>query len=125
MGARNRVEIELKYRPAARLHVHRLAESIPGLLKSLKIPSLAGRYDNSVPIRFLVPIDSSKIPAQDSNKKFYKGSVFHVRITDLNLHDAPLNNLPRYCNKLSFSIFALLLIKAKEDTIVGERGNGT
>ena len=37
MGARNRVGIEMSYR-AARLH--RLAESIPGLLKSFKIPSL-------------------------------------------------------------------------------------
>ncbi len=36
MGARNRVGIALSYR-AARLH--RLAESIPGLLKSIKIPA--------------------------------------------------------------------------------------
>ncbi len=41
MGARNRVGIGLSYRPA---RLHRLAESIslesiPGLLKSLKIPS--------------------------------------------------------------------------------------
>jgi hypothetical protein len=84
MGARNRVEIELKYRLAARLH--RLAESIPGLLKSLKIPSLAGRYDNPVPIRFLAPIDCSKIPAKASYAKFEKSSGFHVRITDMHLH---------------------------------------
>ena len=37
MGARNRVGIGLSHRPA---RLHRLAESIPGLLKSLKIPSL-------------------------------------------------------------------------------------
>ncbi len=37
MGARNRVGIGLPYRPAM---IHRLAESIPGLLKSLKMPSL-------------------------------------------------------------------------------------
>ncbi len=37
MGARNRVGIGLSYRPA---RLHRLAESIPGFLKSLKIPSL-------------------------------------------------------------------------------------
>jgi hypothetical protein len=41
MGARNQVGIGLLYRPAM---LYRLAESIPGLLKSLKIPSLAGRY---------------------------------------------------------------------------------
>jgi hypothetical protein len=38
IGARNRVGKGLPYRPA---RLHRLAESIPGLLKSLKIPSLA------------------------------------------------------------------------------------
>jgi hypothetical protein len=43
--ARNRVGIGLLYQPA-RLHRQ------------------AGRYDNSVPTRFLVPIDCSKIPAQ-------------------------------------------------------------
>ncbi len=36
MGAGNQVGIGLSYRPA---RLHRLAESIPGLLKSLKIPS--------------------------------------------------------------------------------------
>jgi hypothetical protein len=36
MGARNRVGIGLSYRPA---RLHRLVESIPGPLKSLKIPS--------------------------------------------------------------------------------------
>jgi hypothetical protein len=55
MGARNREEIGLWYRLIARLH--RLAESIPGLLKCLKIPALAVRpvYDNPVPTRFLAP----------------------------------------------------------------------
>jgi hypothetical protein len=51
MGARNRVGIGLSYRPA---RLHRLSESIPGLLKSLKIRALltdggggrgAGSYD--------------------------------------------------------------------------------
>jgi hypothetical protein len=37
MGARNRVGIGCSYRPT---RLHRLAESIPGVLKSLKIPSL-------------------------------------------------------------------------------------
>jgi hypothetical protein len=36
IGARNRVGIWLSYRPA---RLHRLAELIPGLLESLKIPS--------------------------------------------------------------------------------------
>ncbi len=36
MGARNRLRIGLSYWPA---RLQRLAESIPGLLKSLKIPS--------------------------------------------------------------------------------------
>jgi hypothetical protein len=30
----------------------------------LKIPALAGRYDNPIPIRFLVPIDCLTIPTQ-------------------------------------------------------------
>jgi hypothetical protein len=37
MGARNRVGIGLSYRS---VRLHRLAESIPGLLKSIKIKSL-------------------------------------------------------------------------------------
>jgi hypothetical protein len=45
-GARNRVGIGLSYRPA-RLH------------------RLAGQYDNSVPSRFLAPIDCYKIPVQN------------------------------------------------------------
>ena len=32
--------------------------------------SLAGRYDNPVPTRFLAPIDCLKIPAQDSGQIF-------------------------------------------------------
>jgi hypothetical protein len=66
MGARNRVGIGLSYRPA-RLHRRGIdsLESIPGLLKSLKIRALVGRrYDNPTPTRFLAPIDSSKISAQ-------------------------------------------------------------
>ncbi len=45
MGARNRVGKALSYRWSARLH--RLAESIPGHLKSLKITArayMAGRF---------------------------------------------------------------------------------
>jgi hypothetical protein len=38
--------------------------SILGLLKSLKIRALAGRYDNPIPTRFLALIDRLKIPAQ-------------------------------------------------------------
>jgi hypothetical protein len=46
--------------------VHRLAESIPGLLKRVQIWSrkTAGRYDNPFPTRFLAPRDGSKIPGQ-------------------------------------------------------------
>jgi hypothetical protein len=52
MEAGNRVGMGLSYRPA---RLHRLAESIPGLLRSLKIPTRAGRYDNPTPTRFLAP----------------------------------------------------------------------
>ncbi len=43
MGARNRVGVGLYYRPA---RLHRLAESIPGVLKNLKIPSQYLRRKN-------------------------------------------------------------------------------
>ncbi len=39
-------------------------ESILGLLISLQIRALAGRCDNPIPTRFLVPKDCLKIPAQ-------------------------------------------------------------
>jgi hypothetical protein len=50
MGARNRKGIGLSCRPA---RLHRLAKSIPldlipGLLKSLKIPSLNGNCDSAL-----------------------------------------------------------------------------
>jgi hypothetical protein len=34
---------------------------------SLKIPALAGQYDNSIPIRFLAPTDCLKIPVLSSS----------------------------------------------------------
>jgi hypothetical protein len=60
MGASNQLGIGL---PQRSTRLHRLAESIPGLLKSLKIPPLAERYDNAIPTRFLASIGCSKIPA--------------------------------------------------------------
>ncbi len=33
---------------------------------SARLCSLAGRYDNFIPSRFLAPIDYLKIPAQDA-----------------------------------------------------------
>jgi hypothetical protein len=54
MGARNRVGIGLSYRPA-RDCIFKLRRS------------LAGRHDNSVPPRFLAPIDCFKIRAQASS----------------------------------------------------------
>jgi hypothetical protein len=52
MKASNRLGMGLSYWPA---RLYRLAESIPGLLRSLKIPSLAGWYDHPTPTRFLAP----------------------------------------------------------------------
>jgi hypothetical protein len=52
MEASNRLGMGLSYRPA---RLHRLAESIPGLLRSLKIPSLAGRCDNPIPNKKNIP----------------------------------------------------------------------
>jgi hypothetical protein len=90
MGTRHRGGIGFSYRPA---RLHRLAEFIPwhqfrGLINIFistgsepvflnlhgaqeSIPrnecSLAGRYDNPIPPKFLAPIDFLKIPAQESN----------------------------------------------------------
>ncbi len=65
MGARNRVGIGLSYRPT---RLHSLAELVHwnrflGSLKVKKKFGLAGRYDNTIPTRFLAPIDCSRIPA--------------------------------------------------------------
>jgi hypothetical protein len=67
----------LSYRHAS---LHRLAESIPGLLKNFKIPSLAGRYDNPVPTRFLVPIDCYKIPAKKLRSLLFTFSLTSERM---------------------------------------------
>ncbi len=48
-------------------------ESIPGLLKNVKIPSLAGRFDNPVPTRFLAPIDCYTIPAKKLSSLLFTG----------------------------------------------------
>ncbi len=53
MGARNGVGTELSYRPAS-------------------LCSLAGRYDNPIPSRFLALIDCSKIPALAALIYLYK-----------------------------------------------------
>jgi hypothetical protein len=47
-------EVGLSFRPA-RLEID------SGLLKRLQIRALAGRYNNSIPTQFLVPIDCLKI----------------------------------------------------------------
>jgi hypothetical protein len=53
IGDGNRVGIGLSYQPA---RLHRLAESIPGLLKSLKIPSLVSY------ILFVAPLQRVSYP---------------------------------------------------------------
>jgi hypothetical protein len=40
-------------------------------MNSSSLCSLAGRYDNRIPTRFLAPIDFSKIPAQNSGDFTY------------------------------------------------------
>jgi hypothetical protein len=42
---------------------------------SASLCSLAGRYDNPIPTRFLAPIDCSKIPAQTSLKTLKMGDI--------------------------------------------------
>ena len=51
-------------------------ESIPGLLTSLIIRALAGRYDNHILTRFLAPIDCSKILAQGISFRCRGGTDF-------------------------------------------------
>ncbi len=48
------------------LNVYGAQESIPRN-NSASLCSLAGRYDNPIPPRFLAPIDTLKIPAQGSS----------------------------------------------------------
>ncbi len=43
-----------------------------GSLTGLQIPPLAGRYDDSIPTRFLAPIGCYKIPALDSQRRQFK-----------------------------------------------------
>jgi hypothetical protein len=62
-----------------------------GIFKLLRIPgidsaspcSLAGRYNNPIPTRFLAPIDCSKIPTQTSKTggdfNLLKGGYFYLK----------------------------------------------
>jgi hypothetical protein len=61
MGARNKVGIGFSYRPA---RLQRLAESIPWLLKSFKIPSLCLNFRKSMGTRKYVGIGLSYRPAR-------------------------------------------------------------
>jgi hypothetical protein len=57
MGARNLVGIGLSFRPA---RIHRLAELIPGLLKSLKIRAMINQeYRRSLLVRFMQSLNST------------------------------------------------------------------
>ncbi len=47
-------------------------DSIPGFLKCLTMPPLAGWYDNPIPARFLAPIDCSKIPALNFDRDEFR-----------------------------------------------------
>jgi hypothetical protein len=44
-------------------------------MNSASLCSLAGRYDNPTPPRFLTPIASLKIPAQATGRTLSQGSV--------------------------------------------------
>jgi hypothetical protein len=51
-------------------------------IDSVSLWSLAGRYDNPIPARFLAPIDCSKIPAQLGDRK-----LAHVPMFDDNVYN--------------------------------------
>ncbi len=61
-------------------------ESILGLLKSLKIRALAGRYDNPIPTRFLAPIDCLKIPAQHSGSVCTSMCILRIQYSYFDEH---------------------------------------
>jgi hypothetical protein len=48
-------------------------------MNSASLCSLAGRYDNPIPPRFLAPIDSLKIPAQVQTGKVCKQNAIQLR----------------------------------------------
>ncbi len=77
MGARHQIGIGLSYRPArpepVLLNVYGAPELIPRNEHSASTCSLAGRYDNPIPPRFLAPIDFLKIPAQISWRNSFLG----------------------------------------------------
>ncbi len=55
-------------------------------MNSASLCSLAGRYDNPIPIRFLAPIDCLKIPALSANVAFFPhrlSSLFSVIVLGL------------------------------------------
>ena len=62
-----------RLRPFIRLYKSRIFKRLrsPGIdskVNSASLCSLAGRYDNPIPVRFLAPIDCLKIPAQFSEQ---------------------------------------------------------
>jgi hypothetical protein len=68
MSARNQVGKGMSYRPASLCSLPtqfqtRFLELIPLPIVVLKFSTLAGRYDNPIPTRFLAPIDCLKISA--------------------------------------------------------------
>jgi hypothetical protein len=69
-----RVRIFKRFKPRNRLQG----------MNSASLCSLAGRYDNSIPPRFLAPIGCLKIPAL--NSVFSSGAERHYQVAEFLLH---------------------------------------
>ncbi len=67
----------------------------------LKIPALAGRYDNTILTRFLVPIDCSKIPAQISCTIILYKCMYirRTKANHLNLHGFA-SDIPKWWSRI-------------------------
>jgi hypothetical protein len=63
------------------------------VMNSASLCSLAGRYDNTIPTRFLVPIDCLKILAQASNSAARKGTKTRDFSEGLQLIFIPRHNI--------------------------------
>jgi hypothetical protein len=73
-------------------------------MNSASLCSLAGRFDNPIPPRFLAPIDSLKIPAQDAmleNQWAGTESFLNNKTSQSVQLDAMLENISELAQSLS------------------------
>jgi hypothetical protein len=85
-------------------------------MNSASLCSLAGQYDNTIPPRFLAPIDSIKIPAQYANPSMVNRELIQIHVRDnseinknLNVHCTYVDRETDRKTRASFTLLCIIM----------------